>query len=126
MQDTPKPLTAQDIETMEELPTTAQLAPSQVLSIRLNSDELRTLSHEAHLVGLKVGTFIKRAALDAALVHRFSGPPPVTFGFGMGGEGYSGFQAPRPLAGSAGAATVIYNGAGNSYQLNRVEIHRVP
>ena len=85
MPDNLEPLTMDQLEVLEELSVPSRLAPSQVLSIRLTDTELRRLANEARLVGMKVGVFIKRSAIDAADTHRFSSGPAVQFG--IAGDG---------------------------------------
>jgi len=96
-EDQPTPLTDSDIESMTEVPTRVRLAPSQVMSIRFSADELRALADEAARCGLTVGLLVKRAALDAALLHTYSATPEVKFGFSGLGQGVSGATVPQRM-----------------------------
>ena len=55
-----------DLADVEETPTEITIADTQVLSIRLNAEELRLLARAAREANLKVGVYIKRSALAAA------------------------------------------------------------
>lgn len=61
-----EPFTTADIDGLEEAPVVARFASSQVLSVRLSDSELRTLAYAAREAGLKVSTYVKRAALREA------------------------------------------------------------
>ena len=104
----PKPLTDNDLDAMIETPTKVRLAQSQVMSIRLSSDELRMLAAEAARSDMTVGALIKRAALDAAELHRYSTKPEATFGFSVSGQGVSGNALPRYDVGASNGAVVSH------------------
>jgi hypothetical protein len=57
-----------------------------VFSVRLSAAELRTIAEEAGKLGLTAGAFIKRAAMDAAEVHRYSAPSVMSVG--IAGTGF--------------------------------------
>ncbi len=111
-----EPLTDADLERYEEEPLQAVLARSQVFSIRLTADELRIVANEARLVRMTVGTFIKKAALDAAAMRRFSQPCDVSFGFQSPGIGVQGIQVTPYTA--AGASPEMLRFDGEAYHLS--------
>jgi hypothetical protein len=108
MPDKPRPLSLEDIDSMEEVLADVRLAKSQVFSIRLNDKELKLLAREAHALHMKVGAFIKRAALDAATVGKYSSSHVVQFGFQETGIAYAGYPSKREDAAAAGLTKVRF------------------
>lgn len=107
MQDERAPLTEEEIATLPEIQVEVRLAKSHVLSIRLSDQELRALAYEARRVGITTGALIKRAALDAAEMHRFSAPTPVSFGLKTRALAWwHGPTADAPVTGGATPQTV--------------------
>lgn len=113
MPDKPKPMTQDEIADLEEETAEVRLSKSQIMSIRLNDRELRTLAAAAHLVGLKVGAFIKQAALDAAETQRLGHRPTVDFGVPGEGYAFTGFIPQLRDSGSPGSVEIEFTaGAG--------------
>ncbi len=108
MPDKPHPLSLDDIDSLQEVSAEVRLAKSQVFSIRLNDEELKLLAREAHALDIKVGAFIKRAALDAASVGRYSSSHLVQFGFQETGVAYAGYPSKRGDAAASGVAEVHF------------------
>lgn len=108
-----KHVTDKDLDNYEEEPLQAAAARSQVFSIRLAADELRTIANEARLVHMTVGAFIKTAALNAAATHRLSQSMTMEFGFQSSGLGIRGVEGTRPSVEGAPAQVSI---DGNAYQ----------
>ena len=91
MPDKLKPMNQDEIAALEEETTDVRLSKSQIMSIRLNDRELRTLAAAANLAGLKVSAFIKQSALDAAETQRLALRPTVDFGVQGAGYAFTGF-----------------------------------
>ncbi len=106
MQDEPHPLRPEELEpNIRESTTRATLAKSQVMSIRLSDAELRVVAGAARRANMSVGSFLKRAALEAAEFRRLE--PAVSVEFGLSGDSlaYQGLNTSRPsAAASAGVS----------------------
>lgn len=100
MPETQKPLTPDEAATLEEEIAEVRLSQSQIMSIRINDRELRLLAAAASRAGLKVSTFVKRAALEAAEVGSLDNRPSVQFGVAGTGYAFTGFNAQLRDAGS--------------------------
>jgi len=105
-----KPLTDDALGSMVETPTKARLSNSQVVSIRLSADELRMLAAEAARSDMTVGALIKRAAIDAAELRRYSTKPEVSFGFSVSGQGLSGMNVLPRYEGRASSGAIVDQG----------------
>jgi hypothetical protein len=106
MPEDPKPLTSRQAAGMLATGDRVRLAASHVMSVRLSSNELRLLANESARVGMTVGAFIKRAALDAAESRRFSGPT-IDFGVMVAGIAVNGAQIVTVDVGAAEPGTTF-------------------
>jgi hypothetical protein len=97
LQEDPRPLTEEELSAVQPDDVRVRLARSQVFSVRLSAAELRTIADEAGRLGLTAGAFIKRAAMDAAEVHRYSTPSVMSVAIAG-----TGFVVLNDVASSAG------------------------
>lgn len=92
----PRPLRDEDIADYEQVDVDLAPAKSHVFSIRLNADEMTELARAAGRAQMKLGSYIKRAALKAARSERLE-RTELSYGSQVAGVFISGGGAPATV-----------------------------